>query len=72
MSIAEFFRVGMYFNWCYMVLIPICMQYESKDRSYDFLRTTVMIVLIAYFFYSTIENYGITPYTFFWAKTITG
>ena len=66
MAFAEFFRVGMYFGWSFMVLIPICMQYEAKDRSYEFIRMAVMVALIAYFFYSTVKSYGVTPYSFFW------
>ncbi|MBR6428123.1 MAG: EpsG family protein [Clostridia bacterium] len=70
MAFAEFFRVGMYFGWSFMVLIPICMQYEAKDRSYEFIRMAVMVALIAYFFYSTVKSYGVTPYSFFWEGSV--
>lgn len=69
-SIAEFFRVSMYFNWSFMVLIPICLQYEGEDKSYDFLRITVLTALIAYFFYSTLYSCGITPYRFLWEAPV--
>lgn len=69
-SIAEFFRIGMYFDWSYMVLIPVCLQYESGEKSYEFLRTAVEMAFVAYFFYSTVHSYGVTPYTFFWAKPL--
>ncbi len=68
MSIAEFFRISMYFNWTYMVLLPICMQYEQDQRNYEFVRTVVIVVFVAYFFYSTLNSYGIVPYNFFWQK----
>ena len=66
MSIAEFFRVSMYFNWCYAALIPICMQYEPDQRNYEFVRMLVIVAFVAYFFYSTIGSCGIVPYEFFW------
>lgn len=70
MAFAEFFRMGMYFGWSFMVLIPICMQYEAKDKSYEFIRLALMIAFIAYFFYSTVKSYGITPYNFFWERSL--
>lgn len=66
MSIAEFFRVSMYFSWTYMVLIPICMQYEPDQRNYEFVRMLVILAFVAYFFYSTLDSCGIVPYRFFW------
>ena len=71
-SIAEFFRFALYFDWSYMVLIPICIQYEDGEKSYEFLRIVLMTAFIAYFFYSTISSYGVTPYMFFWAKPLIG
>ncbi len=69
-SIAEFFRISMYFSWSFMVLIPICMEYEDGDKSYEFLRLMIVFAIVAYFFYSTIHNCGIVPYTFFWAEKL--
>lgn len=66
MSIAEFFRLSMYFNWTFMVLIPICMQYEPDQRNYEFVRVMIVIAFVAYFFYSTLDSCGIVPYRFFW------
>ena len=66
MSIAEFFRVSMYFSWTFMVLIPICMQYERDQRNYEFVRMMIVIAFVAYFFYSTLDSCGIMPYRFFW------
>ena len=66
MSIAEFFRVSMYFNWCYIALIPICMQYEPDIRNYEFVRLMVVVAFVTYFFYSTLNSCGIVPYHFFW------
>lgn len=66
MSIAEFFRVSMYFSWTFMILIPICMQYERDQRNYEFVRIMIVAALIFYFFYSTVGSCGITPYRFFW------
>lgn len=65
-SIAEFFRISMYFSVYNMVLIPICVQYESDQRMFEMLRTGIMLVLVAYFFYSTLGSCGITPYYTFW------
>lgn len=67
-SIAEFFRIGMYFNWSYMVLIPICIQYEAGERNYEVLRMAIIMALLAYFFYSTLYSCSVVPYTFFWAQ----
>ena len=69
-SIAEFFRISMYFNWSFMVLIPICMEYEAADKSYEFLRMLLVLAFCAYFFYSTLYSCGIVPYTFFWAEKL--
>ena len=66
MSIAEFFRVSMYFSWCYVALIPICMQYEPDQRNYEFVRLMVVVAFVTYFFYSTLNSCGIVPYHFFW------
>ena len=70
MTLAEFFRIGMYFGWSFMLLIPICIQYESKGKNFEFLRIVLMIAFITYFFYSTIKSYGILPYRFFWEESI--
>lgn len=66
MSIAEFFRLSMYFSWTFMVLIPICMQYEQDQRNYEFVRIFVISAFVIYFFFSTLGSCGITPYRFFW------
>ena len=72
MSIAEFFRASMYFNWTYMVLIPICMQYEPDQRNYEFVRLMVIVAFTTYFFYSTLGSCGIVPYRFFWQLAESG
>ena len=66
MSIAEFFRVSMYFSWSYTALLPICMQYEPDQRNYEFVRIMIVVAFVAYFFYSTLDSCGIVPYSFFW------
>jgi|GEM_PF-3518715 len=66
MSIAEFFRISMFFSWCYVPLLPICMQYERDQRNYEFVRIGLIVAFIAYFMYSTLDSCGIVPYHFFW------
>lgn len=59
--IAEFFRVSMYFSIANIVLIPICMALERREKTREIEMVMMLAILVAFLFRD-----GIPEYVFFW------
>lgn len=64
-SIAEFYRIALYFSIFNMLLLPNALSLCEDKKIRDLLVTTAIIAFIGYFFVRTVFNTNIYPYIFF-------